>query len=90
VIASRLGSMAEILQDGVTGLHFEAGNAADLAAKAEWAWNHPEELARMGCAARAVFKERYQAQENYKQLIQIYEKALGLPIQESTRAVAAD
>ncbi|HET8926147.1 MAG TPA: glycosyltransferase [Candidatus Acidoferrum sp.] len=90
VIASRRGSMTEIVQDGVTGLHFEAGNAADLAAKAEWAWNHLEELARMGRAARAVFKEKYGAGENYKQLIQIYEKALGLPIQESTRAAAAD
>ena len=33
VVGSRLGSMAEIIQDGVTGLHFEAGNAADLAEK---------------------------------------------------------
>jgi glycosyltransferase involved in cell wall biosynthesis len=40
--------MAEIVQHGVTGLHFEPGAATDLAAKVEWAWNRPEELARMG------------------------------------------
>jgi glycosyltransferase involved in cell wall biosynthesis len=53
VVAAQLGSMAEIVQGGVTGPHFEPGNAADLAAKVEWAWEHPEELARMVRAARA-------------------------------------
>jgi len=33
VICSRLGGMAEIVEDGVTGLHFEAGNPDDLAKK---------------------------------------------------------
>ena len=33
VIASRLGAMAEIVEDSVTGLQFTPGDAADLAAK---------------------------------------------------------
>lgn len=76
VIASRLGSMAEIVQDSVTGLHFEVGNAADLAAKAEWAWNHSEELARMGLAARAKYEANYTSGRNYEMLIEIYHRAM--------------
>ena len=33
VIASNIGSMRELVADGTTGLHFRAGDAADLAAK---------------------------------------------------------
>jgi glycosyltransferase involved in cell wall biosynthesis len=76
VLATRLGSMAEIVQDGVTGLHFEPGNAADLAAKVTWAWNHPEELARMGRAARAEYEAKYQPSTNYEMLMDIYRGAM--------------
>jgi exopolysaccharide biosynthesis WecB/TagA/CpsF family protein len=75
VIGSRLGSIAEIVQDGITGLHFEAGNAADLAAKVEWAWNHPEELVRMGSAARARYEANYTVARNYEVLMDTYHRA---------------
>jgi len=78
VIASRLGSMAEIVQDGVTGLHFEPGDAADLARKVEWAWNHPEETARMGRAARAEYEAKYTPEVNYKLLMDIYSRAIAV------------
>jgi glycosyltransferase involved in cell wall biosynthesis len=35
VLCSRIGGMAEKVQDGVTGLHFEAGSVADLAGRIE-------------------------------------------------------
>jgi glycosyltransferase involved in cell wall biosynthesis len=35
VLCSRIGGMAEKVQDGVTGLHFEAGSVADLADRIE-------------------------------------------------------
>jgi len=76
VVASQLGSIAEIVQDGVTGLHFEPGSATDLAAKVEWAWNHPEELARMGRAARAEYEAKYQPSTNYDMLMDIYRVAI--------------
>jgi glycosyltransferase involved in cell wall biosynthesis len=76
VVASQLGSMAEIVQHGVTGLHFEPGAATDLAAKVEWAWNHPEELARMGRAARAEYEAKYQPSTNYDMLMDIYRVAI--------------
>jgi glycosyltransferase involved in cell wall biosynthesis len=77
VICSRLGAMQEIVADGRTGLHFTPGDAQDLAAKVEWAWTHPEEMAAMGRAARAEYEAKYTAERNYEMLMEIYEKVLG-------------
>lgn len=71
-IVSRLGSMAEIVEDGVTGLHFEPGNAVDLAQKVKWASEHPAEMAEMGWRARNTFLEKYSAEVNYRELMKIY------------------
>ena len=76
VITSRLGAMAEIVEDGRTGLHFEPGNSEDLAAKVEWAWTHPEAMSEMGREARREYEEKYTAEKNYKMLLDIYERAL--------------
>ncbi len=73
VIASRLGAMQEIVQDGKTGLHFTAGDSDDLAAKVEWAWSHPKELDQMGRAARAEYQAKYTAERNYRMLMEIYQ-----------------
>ena len=76
VIASRLGAMAGIVEDGRTGLHFEPGNPEDLAAKVEWAWNHPKELAEMGREARREYESKYTAERNYEMLMRIYRLAI--------------
>lgn len=76
VIASNLGAMAEIVQGGVTGLHFEPGNPEDLARKVRWAWEHPAEMRQMGENAQKVFEEKYTPGKNYEQLKGIYRKVL--------------
>jgi glycosyltransferase involved in cell wall biosynthesis len=76
VICSRLGAMQEIVADGRTGLHFSPGNADDLAAKVEWAWAHPEEMAAMGRAARAEYEAKYTAERNYQMLMDIYRRVI--------------
>lgn len=75
VIASRLGAMAEIVHDGITGLLFEPASAEDLAAKVEWAWTHPAAMEEMGRASRAEFDAKYTGERNYQTLMQIYEQA---------------
>ncbi|MDE7267511.1 MAG: glycosyltransferase [Lachnospiraceae bacterium] len=42
MIASSLGGTPELLQDGMTGELFEAGNAAELKEKIARLWEHPE------------------------------------------------
>lgn len=76
VVASRLGAMAGIVEDGRTGLLFAPGDAEDLAAKVAWLFSHPEELARMRREARAEYEAKYTAERNYQLLMEIYGQAL--------------
>ncbi len=76
VLCSRLGGMAEIVEDQVTGLHFNPGDANDLASKVEWAWNERCQLAKIGKAARVKYETSYTAERNYSLLMKIYEDAL--------------
>lgn len=76
VIASRLGALVDIVRDGVTGLLFNPGDAADLADKITWAAAHPEQMARMGRAARAEYDAEYTPDRNYEMLMDIYEDAI--------------
>jgi glycosyltransferase involved in cell wall biosynthesis len=77
VVASRLGAMAEIVEDGRTGLLFEPGNPKDLAAKVEWLLSHPQDLAQMSKEARAEYEAKYTAERNYEMLMAIYHRVLG-------------
>lgn len=83
VIASRLGPLADLIEDGVTGLLFEPGDAADLARKLSWAQAHPARMAEMGCNARAKYEAEFSATRNYAQLIAIYEEAISAAAKEN-------
>ncbi|MBD2777379.1 glycosyltransferase family 4 protein [Iningainema tapete] len=74
VLASNLGGIAEIVEDGVTGFHFEAGNSSDLAAKIKWITNHPESISVMSNNARRTYEAKYTPEANYLQLIKIYQQ----------------
>ena len=76
VVASRLGAMAEIVEDRRTGLLFEPGDAEDLAAKVEWAWSHPRKMAEMGREARQEYERKYTAERNYEMSMEIYRQAI--------------
>jgi glycosyltransferase involved in cell wall biosynthesis len=76
VLASALGSQGSIVDHGRTGLHFRPGDPEDLAAKVEWLLAHPNELARMRKEARAEYEAKYTAEENYRQLMAIYQTVL--------------
>lgn len=76
VLVSRIGALAGIVEDGVTGLHVTPGDAADLAAKMRWALANPERMADMGCAARLTYERLYTPDVNYRQLMDIYGQAI--------------
>jgi glycosyltransferase involved in cell wall biosynthesis len=75
LIASGTPSVQEIVQDGRTGLLFRPGDAADLAEKIVWAWDHPTEMNRRAESARAEFCAKYTAPRNYQVLMDIYQEA---------------
>ena len=76
VVASRLGAMSELVADGRTGLLFDPGNPADLAAKIKSLWCDRRALAHMRYEARREFERKYTAQANYERLISIYKIVL--------------
>ena len=76
VIASKLGSMASIVDHQRTGLHFEAGNASALVEALRWWDKHPAEAALMRTQARLEYETKYTAGGNYAQLINIYDSVL--------------
>lgn len=75
VLAPRLGAMAEIVIDGRTGLHFEPGDVASMAAGALELMGDGERRERMRRGARAEFEARYAASQNYDMLMEIYRQA---------------
>jgi len=76
VVAAGHGAAAELVADGVTGLHFRPGDATDLAAKVIHINSHPDLRKRMRVAARTDFENRFTADVNYRSLVAIYQRAL--------------
>ena len=72
----RLGSMAEIVEDGGTGLHFAPGDAADLAAKVRRLAEDPRLAAELGRRAREVYEERYTADRAGDETLAVYRRAV--------------
>ena len=76
VVASRLGSLAELVADGQTGLHFEPNDAADLARQVDRLGGDGAARSQMRSAARADFERKYTAERNIRLLTETYELAL--------------
>jgi exopolysaccharide biosynthesis WecB/TagA/CpsF family protein len=74
VIASRLGAMAELVDDGRTGFHFTAGDASDLAEKVVRMWQDKSVGEVMRRACREEYELKYTADVNYSQLMEIYSR----------------
>lgn len=89
VIASRLGSMAELVEHEVTGLLFPPGDAAALHAAMRWANDHPQEMAQMGRRARARYAALYTPETNHAALLAIYRAARDERVTLNRRGVSA-
>jgi len=76
VVASRLGALIERVQDGQTGFLAEPGSAQDFAYKIQRLMQDQDRRRIMGEAARRAYEKYYTPRENYRQLMDIYEKAL--------------
>lgn len=76
VIASKLGSMAESITDGVNGLHFNAGDANDLCAKIRLLIAETENNSLFYKNARQTYLEKYHAGIHYNAILKIYENAV--------------
>jgi glycosyltransferase involved in cell wall biosynthesis len=76
VIASRLGAMIELVDEGVTGWLFEPANADDLAAKVRTAMAvTADDRLAVRQAARAAYERQFTSAQNYDRLMEIYDFA---------------
>jgi glycosyltransferase involved in cell wall biosynthesis len=76
VIASKLGSMETLIKPQYTGLHFEPGNAEDLAVQVRWLLSHQQQYRQMRQQAYSTFKAHYTGQHNYEMLMDIYQSVI--------------
>lgn len=71
VVASRIGSLAEIVEDNITGLLFEMKNSKDLAEKL-WRFVTEEGLSRrLGMEAREICEQKYSKDTHMRKVIKI-------------------
>jgi len=76
VIASNLGAMAELIEDGVTGLLFKTNDLEDLQNKLYWALNNKDKMIEMGKNAYKVYLEKYTPEKNYEMMMNIYNSVI--------------
>ena len=76
VVASRIGALAEIVQEGVTGFHFSPGDAHDLSCVVRHVLANPEEMARIGANARSYYKDKLAPEANIVALERIYNEVI--------------
>jgi glycosyltransferase involved in cell wall biosynthesis/SAM-dependent methyltransferase len=72
VIASRVGALPDLIQEGVTGFLCEPGDIGAFAERIRWLAGHPEEHRRMKAAARAFAEAALDARQMFKR----YEAAI--------------
>ena len=75
VVASKIGSLVELVVPGRTGVHFEASNAASLAAEVRQLWADPARRAVLRAGARQRFESEYTPERNLDRLLEIYASA---------------
>ncbi len=72
VVASRLGSLSEVVVEGITGVHFTAGDPVDLAGAVNQLRSDRLVLSAMRQRCRARFDQNYTADHARTALIEIY------------------
>jgi glycosyltransferase involved in cell wall biosynthesis len=76
VVASRIGSLAEVVNDDVEGRLFEPGDSNELASIANGLAGRPDTLSRYSASARKAYEQLYTPERGLKTLEAIYDDAL--------------
>jgi glycogen synthase len=74
VVATAVGGIPEVVEDGITGILVEPGNPVDLARAVTGILESPDVARRMGEAGRARVEERFSWQAIAKQTKRLYEE----------------
>jgi glycosyltransferase involved in cell wall biosynthesis len=72
VVASRMGGIPEMVDDGVNGLLFPAGDSDALGACLERMLRDEEGRAEMGRMGREKAQRLYEREEHYRKVFEVY------------------
>ena len=93
VIASRIGGLPEVVEDGVTGLCVEPNDSDALAAAIDELWGDPDRAAALGEAGRVKARREFSASAYYDRLTAAYRDviapsaSLSLPTMPDRQAI---
>jgi glycosyltransferase involved in cell wall biosynthesis len=73
VVATRLGSLPDIVEDGKLGLLFEYGNLDDFSEKMRWLLDHPSEREQMGRNARQAIVQDYSEEKHVEKILNLFD-----------------
>ena len=76
VVASRIGGLPHVVDDGVTGSLFEPGNSEDLVQQVRRLWENPQLCNQMGRAGQQKVMREYSQDAYYHNLMAVYQKAI--------------
>ncbi|TDH56476.1 glycosyltransferase [Dankookia rubra] len=88
VIASRMGAMAELIEEDYTGLFFRPGDGSDLASAARRILVGPTKLQQMRRSARMKFENDFTSDRNYEEIKKIYARVLDIQAGRETSSVS--
>ncbi len=77
VVATRVGGMPEVIQDGENGFLFDPGDVAGMSDLAVALAKDPARRARVSAAARATASERFDIDQAVDRYIELYAALLG-------------
>ena len=76
LIATNLGFSAEAIKDGVNGYKVELGDVTGFVKYIRKLWKNPDDCQKLGENARKDYEANYLPEDNYKQLMKIYEDTI--------------
>jgi glycosyltransferase involved in cell wall biosynthesis len=74
VVATAVGGIPEIVDDGVDGLLVPPGDATALAKTLRWLWDRPQVATGMGSAGRVKVEKQYDAPLHYQRILALYQE----------------
>jgi len=76
VAASNIGTAAYIVQNNITGVHFQPGDIDDMVKQLSFLIEHPDLLREMGRNARKEYENKYTPERNFQMIKEIYQEAI--------------
>ncbi|WP_034442223.1 glycosyltransferase family 4 protein [Butyrivibrio sp. AE2032] len=77
LVATDLGFSEEAVTEDYNGSKFKLGSVEGFIGKINALWNDPDKCGSMGLNARKEYETKYMPEDNYRQLMAIYESTIG-------------